>query len=140
MKLAMKAINFSKETLVFAKQFGVTHLSIEAAKFLDERQKGTIQLPKLIEAKKTIESHDLNIGVVLLPFNEGSQFWNTRLGKPGRDEEIEDVCESIKILGNEGIPVVEYVFGLTDCTPGSVEKPTGRGGAISASTSFADRR
>ncbi|MBM3240358.1 TIM barrel protein, partial [Candidatus Poribacteria bacterium] len=50
-------------------------------------------------------------------------------GRPEREQEIEDVCRSIEILGQEGIPVVEYVFNLA-AVFGSESKASGRGGAI----------
>ncbi len=37
-------------------------------------------------------------------------FPNTIYGRPGRDEEIEKVCESIRAAGRVGLPIVEYNF------------------------------
>jgi mannonate dehydratase len=121
--------NFSEESLQFARQLGVTHLKIDSGKLMDEHQRGPVQLPKLLEQKKRVEACGLKIGVALLPQGAGTQHWNVRLGRPEREQEMEDVCRSIEILGNEGIPVVEYVFNLA-AVFGSESKPSGRGGAI----------
>jgi mannonate dehydratase len=81
-----------------------------------------------MKAKERVESHGLRIGVALLPQGAGTQHWNIRLGRPEREQEMEDVCRSIEILGAEGIPVVEYVFNLM-ATWGSEARPSARGGA-----------
>lgn len=128
-KLTLGITDFSEDTFVFAKQMGVTHLKINAGEFMDEFQRGPVQRSKLVKVKNRIESYGLAIGVALLPQIRGSQHWNVRMGLSRREEEIEDVCHSIEILGVEGIPVVEYVFNLTGVW-GSKFKPSARGGAI----------
>jgi mannonate dehydratase len=128
MKLTTSS-DFSEASLKFAKQLGVTHIKINSGELMDERQRGPVQLTKLLRAKQKVEAYGLQIGVALLPQGVGSQHWNIRLGRPEREQEIEDVCKSIEVLGQEGIPVVEYVFNLA-AVFGSESKPSGRGGAI----------
>lgn len=55
-------------------------------------------------------------------------FPNTIYGRPGRDEEIENVQKSIRAAGKAGIPVVEYNFYAHRAIEGYYEE-TGRGGA-----------
>ena len=55
-------------------------------------------------------------------------FNNTIYGRPGRDEEIEKVKQSIQAAGKAGIPVVEYNFYAHRAMEGYYEQ-TGRGGA-----------
>ncbi len=129
MKLTLGVTDFAQERLQYAAQFGVTHLKVDAGAFMDERQRGAVQRSKLLEAKKRVKAHGLQIGVALLPQAAGSQHWNIRLGRPEREQEIEDVCRSIETLGREGIPTVEYVFNLA-AVWGSEWLPTGRGGAV----------
>ncbi len=129
MKLTLGATDLDEEVLRFAAQLGVTHLKVNAGMFLDEQQRGPVQRDKLLAAKRKIEAHGLQIGVVLLPQAAGSQHWNVRLGRPEREREIEDVCRSIETLGREGVPTVEYVFNLA-AVWGSEWLPTGRGGAV----------
>jgi len=128
MKLTTSS-DFSEESFQFAKQLGVTHLKVNAGALMDDNQRGAVQLPKLKEVLKRIEGYGLQIGVALLPQGTGSQHWHIRLGQSEREQEIEDVCRSIEILGQEGIPVVEYVFNLA-AVFGSESKPSGRGGAM----------
>lgn len=55
-------------------------------------------------------------------------FPNTLYGRPGRDEEIEKVKQSIRAAGKAGVPVVEYNFYAHRAIEGYYEE-TGRGGA-----------
>jgi mannonate dehydratase len=123
MKLTIGVQDLSEETLLFAKQFGVTHLKVNPGKFMDEHRKGLVDLPKLREMKRQVEAVDLRIGVALFPRLQS--IW---LGRPERDREIKDVCRSIEMLGGEGITVMEYVFNLT-ATFGTSYQPVARGGA-----------
>ena len=55
-------------------------------------------------------------------------FPKTLYGKPGRDEEIDKVRQSIEAAGKVGLPVVEYNFYAHRAMEGYYEE-TGRGGA-----------
>jgi mannonate dehydratase len=55
-------------------------------------------------------------------------FPNTLYGKPGRDEEIEKVRQSIRAAGKAGLPVIEYNFYAHRAIEGYYEE-TGRAGA-----------
>lgn len=57
-----------------------------------------------------------------------SGFPNTLYGKPGRDEEIEKVRQSIRAAGKVGLPVIEYNFYAHRIVEGYYEE-LGRGGA-----------
>jgi len=64
-------------------------------------------------------------------------FPNTLYGRPGRDEEIDKVQQSIRAAGRAGLPVVEYNFYAHRLVEGYYEA-SGRGGA--GLTSFDDDR
>ncbi len=55
-------------------------------------------------------------------------FPNTIYGKPGRDQEIENIQKSIRAAGRAGLPVIEYNFYAHRATEGYFDEP-GRGGA-----------
>jgi mannonate dehydratase len=55
-------------------------------------------------------------------------FRNTIYGRPGRDEEIEKVIQSIRAAGKAGLPVIEYNFYAHRAMEGYYEQ-TGRAGA-----------
>ena len=54
-------------------------------------------------------------------------FPNTIYGRPGRDEEIDKIRQSIRAAGRAGLPVVEYNFYAHRAMEGYFEE-TGRGG------------
>jgi mannonate dehydratase len=78
------------------------------------------QLQPLVDRLKTSGIALGNLMIVGFP--------NTLYGKPGRDEEIEKVSQSIQAAGRVGIPVVEYNFYAHRAMEGYFEE-TGRGGA-----------
>ena len=55
-------------------------------------------------------------------------FPNTLYGRPGRDEEVDNVRESIRAAGRAGLPVIEYNFYAHRLVEGYYEE-IGRGGA-----------
>lgn len=55
-------------------------------------------------------------------------FRNTIYGRPGRDEEIEKVVQSIRTAGKAGLPVIEYNFYAHRAMEGYYEQ-VGRAGA-----------
>ena len=57
-----------------------------------------------------------------------SGFPNTLYGRPGRDQEIEKIIQSIRAAGRSGLPVIEYNFYAHRITEGYYEE-TGRAGA-----------
>jgi mannonate dehydratase len=57
-----------------------------------------------------------------------SGFRNTLYGRPGRDEEIEKVIQSIRAAGKAGLPVIEYNFYAHRAMEGYHEQ-VGRAGA-----------
>lgn len=55
-------------------------------------------------------------------------FPNTLYGRPGRDEEIEKIRQSIEAAGKVGLPIIEYNFYAHRAMEGYYEE-SGRGGA-----------
>lgn len=74
--------------------------------------------------KERVESHGLKLGNVML-----HDFRDVILGRPGGDKDIENVCESIRVAGKVGIPIVEYNWYALRAMEGYY-KETGRGGTL----------
>jgi mannonate dehydratase len=73
-------------------------------------------------------STDLKAGGLTLGNLMIAGFPKTLYGRPGRDEEIENVRQSIRVAGKVGLPVVEYNFYAHRLVEGYYAE-TGRGGA-----------
>jgi len=71
---------------------------------------------------------DLKAGGLSLGSMMIGGFPNTLYGRPGRDEEIENVSKSIRAAGRAGLPVIEYNFYAHRIVEGYYQE-TGRGGA-----------
>ena len=70
-----------------------------------------------------LKSGGLTLGNMMI-----SGFPNTLYGRPGRDEEIDKVLQSIRAAGRSGLPVIEYNFYAHRLVEGYYEE-MGRGGA-----------
>ena len=71
----------------------------------------------------TLKSAGLTLGNLMI-----GGFPKTLYGRPGRDEEIEKVRQSIRAAGRAGLPVIEYNFYAHRAIEGYYEE-TGRAGA-----------
>jgi mannonate dehydratase len=78
---------------------------------------------QLKEMMDRLKAGGLTLGNLMI-----SGFPNTIYGRPGRDEEIEKVKQSIRVAGKVGLPVVEYNFYAHRITEGYYEE-IGRAGA-----------
>ena len=81
------------------KQLGVDHVIARPPGRIPWQE---TQLKELIDRLK---GHGLTLGNMML-----TGFPNTIYGRPGRDEEIEKVIQSIRAAGKVGLPVIEYNF------------------------------
>lgn len=98
------------------KQLGVDHVLTGGPRIpWDEAQ-----LKQLMD---TIKAAGLSLGNLMI-----AGFPNTIYGKPGRDEEIEKVKESIRAAGKVGLPVIEYNFYAHRIVEGYFEE-IGRAGS-----------
>jgi len=126
MKLGIGAINeLDDERLTFASQLGVEYLIVHAP---------TVHLPgethweldDLAALKQRGESTGLKLyGIENMP---RGFYDKIRMALPGRDEQIENVCTTIRNIGRAGIPVLGYDFNLAGVWR-TERSPTGRGEA-----------
>ena len=83
---------------------------------------------QLKERIDRLKANGITLGNLMI-----SGFNNAIYARPGRDEEIEKVIQSIRVAGKVGLPVVEYNWYAHRASEGYYEE-TGRGG--SGVTSF----
>ncbi len=98
------------------KQLGVDHVLTGGPKipWTEDQIKGMMD---------KLKAGGLTLGNLMI-----SGFPNTIYGRPGRDEEIEKVKQSIRVAGKVGLPVVEYNFYAHRIVEGYYEE-IGRAGA-----------
>ena len=95
------------ENLRYAKQLGVTHIIVHTPRLGD---RGVLEFIGLLQMRKYIESFGLELaGLENLPHDH----WDKVLhGAEGRDEQIENVCETLRNMGRAGIPILGYCFSI----------------------------
>ncbi len=120
MKIALSA-GEDEEHLQFIRQLGLTHVVSSAA-----ATNGVLELDELQRRRDYFQTHGLVWDVIenLPPLC----YDKVMFGQEGRDEQIENVCQSIVNMGKAGIGVLQYQWMLLGGLR-TEYSPTGRGGA-----------
>lgn len=114
---------FDDEGIQFAAQLGVKNIRVNMP---DLPGDGFWDFMDLLRMRTRVEAAGLKLfAIENVPRHFDDK---TRLGLPGRDEQIENYCKTIRNMGRAGIHILGYYFGVltsqrTECSP------TGRGGA-----------
>jgi mannonate dehydratase len=107
MKLGLGLYDCSDDNLTFAKQFGVTDIIAWTPLGIGE---GYWQFDDLLRLRMKVESHGMRLAAIEnLP---REHYDLIRHGLPGRDEQVERVCETIRNIGRAGIPALGYDFNV----------------------------
>ena len=129
------------ENMSFLKQLGVNYLMVATNGNAEQtermpivsklRQSDYYQTKDLIDLKKWVESCGLELCGLL---NISPHRWDKIiLGLPGRDEQIENWCKSLRNMGKAGIPMLHYRWTVEAGAPFANWRTTadtvGRGGA-----------
>ncbi len=134
MKLGSRLNLFEDEEYRFIAQLGVHHVAIHGREELmvEAGERGVVKADQLRNLQETLRSYELELYVFVLPQRYNTQYWHARVGDGTlRDKEIEDVCETVRICGGLGIPVVEWTWYITRvCGRAYPRYETGRGGAL----------
>ncbi len=141
-KLTMPGGNLSDESLRFIAHLGVEWVTaggpgaptytpegrvVRASGDYSEAPWKEEQLRRL---KERVEGFGLKVGNLML-----HDFRDAILGRPGADRDIEKVCESIRVAGKVGIPIVEYNWYALRAMGGYYKEP-GRGGSLLAAHDY----
>ncbi|MBD3292694.1 MAG: TIM barrel protein [Armatimonadia bacterium] len=127
MRLQGEPALFDPDDLAYAAQFGVTGVKICGSDLISRARGNVLHAEDAERIVEQLDEFGIALSVVLLPQGRDTQYWNARLGRPEREQEAEDVCETIRIIGSFGVPVVEWTWSVPDVW-GST-RATGRGGA-----------
>ena len=118
MKLAMTG-RIDDEFLSLARQLGATDIICAGSTNLPS-ERGYYEFQELLLLRKRIEDAGLRWAVlVAIPAHWDDKI---KLGLPGRDEQIDNLCKTLKNMGAAGIPVCGYNFSLRGKDPGQGEQ------------------
>ncbi|OPX24998.1 MAG: hypothetical protein B1H02_02345 [Candidatus Latescibacteria bacterium 4484_107] len=121
MKIAL-SIGTSDEAVRFVKQLGLRHV----VSGLSGTPSGILDFSSLMRTRTFFEAAGLTWDVIEnLPT---THYDKVMFGLPGRDEQIANVCTSIRNMGRAGIGVLQYQWMLLGGLR-TEYSPTGRGGA-----------
>ena len=113
----------TEERLRFAKQIGVTGIIVGAPELPGD---GYWEFNGLLNLRTMVESAGLKLEAIEnLPWRF---YYKAMLGLPGRDEQIENWCKTLRNMGAAGIPILGYNFMPLGVWRTSRDTP-GRGGA-----------
>ena len=137
MKLAMVSRPLAEADLRLARQMGMTDVvtTVPGVTMAPEREQGPpLRYEDLLALRQRVEAQGLRLSVI-----EGYQLSDRiTLGMPGRDEDLERVCESIRNMGRAGIPVYCYNFMAVFNWLRTSNDVVGRGGALVTQFNAAD--
>ena len=109
MKLAMVSRPLAETDLRLARQMGMTDVvtTVPGVTMAPEREQGpALRYEDLLALRQRVEAQGLRLSVI-----EGYQLSDRiTLGLPGRDEDLDRVCETISNMGRAGIPIYCYNF------------------------------
>jgi mannonate dehydratase len=119
-RLTLAIRDLEDSTLRRVRQIGVDHVIMGGPQIPWTENEIRSRMDRLAKA-------GLKLGNMMI-----SGFPNAIYGRPGRDEDIEKVRQSVRAAGKAGLPVVEYNFYAHRIVEGYKEAP-GRGGSGYAS-------
>lgn len=108
MRLALGAIRrLDDEILLFAKQVGATDIIVNTPEEL-QGGPGYYEFKDLVLLRQRVEDAGLRLAAIE---NVPRQwYYKVMLGLPGRDEQIENWCKTLRNMGRAGIPILGYNF------------------------------
>jgi len=139
LKIAKGLRDLHEDTITFFRQMGVEHV-VMPTRFTTERTKRGLvpsadrgpqsdapitpwKTAELKRIKDYLAERELSAEMVHL-----GKFWRVLHGRPDADREIAHIQESIRAVGEAGIPVIEYNFTPLRASEGYDRSETGPGG------------
>lgn len=106
-KLSENLADVNAETLRWLRQLGCAHVIFQGTDSVDTEGKGFWAPGDVRAAWKNCEQAGLVLESMMIPIDF---YRKARLGQDGRDQEIENVCRTIRAAGAEGVPMLEWRF------------------------------
>lgn len=139
MKIGLRSDNGAEDRLEFAKQIGADGASIWASACPGYDERCYLTPGNVREMRERFDRYELELTGIGLG---GSCIKNQLLGLPGRDQEIDNVCQTIRSIGEaygDGAPSPVIIIDQRTTYwapkgpswhPGYERLPAGRGGAV----------
>jgi mannonate dehydratase len=105
--LSENLADVNPETLRWFAQLGGKHVVFQGTDGVDADRKGYWTAADVRAVRKSCEAAGLVLESMMIPIDFYRQ---ARLGKPGRDKEIDNVCRTIRAAGEEGVSLLEWRF------------------------------
>jgi mannonate dehydratase len=119
-----QAARATEEYLAFASQLGVSGVQLNTPDLPGDQR---WELGDLVALRERAEGYGLRLEAIE---NVPNAFYeDAMLGRPGRDQEIENVAVTIRNMGKAGIPILGFNWMPTSVWRTDLA-PVGRGGAI----------
>jgi mannonate dehydratase len=119
-----QAARATDEYLAFARQLGVAGVQLNTPDLPGSRR---WELVDLVALREKVESFGLRLEAIE---NIPNEFYeNAMFGRPGRDEDIENVAATVRNMGRAGIPLLGFHWMPTSVWRTQLA-PVGRGGAV----------
>jgi len=128
-KLSENLADVNPSTLRWLKQLGCQHVIFQGTDRVDSENKGYWTTADILPAKRNCDAAGLTLESMMIPIDF---YRKARLGRAGRDQEIERVCRTIKAVGEAAVPMMEWRFWpdfFWDDRVGYYEVP-GRGDSV----------
>jgi mannonate dehydratase len=106
-KLSENLADVNPGTLRWLKQLGCKHVVFQGTDDVDTDKKGFWSAGDVRAAKKSCEAEGLVLESMLIPIDF---YRKARLAPRARDQEIDNVCKTIRAAGGEGVSLLEWRF------------------------------
>jgi mannonate dehydratase len=106
-KLSENLADVNPDTLRWLEQLGCKHVIFQGTDGVDRDRKGYWTAADIRPLRKRCADAGLVLESMMIPIDF---YRKARLGQPGRDQEIENVCRTIRAAGDEGVPMLEWRF------------------------------
>jgi len=112
-KLSENLHDLSPSTLRWVKQMGCQHVIFQpsallpAVELVEAGKRGYWTVGDIMPLKKRCEEAGLSLESMMLPIDF---YRKARLGEPGGDREVQNVCRTIRSVAEAGVPIMEWRF------------------------------
>jgi len=106
-RLSENLADVNPDTLRWLAQLGCKHVIFQGTDAVDRDRKGYWTSDDIRPVRKACTEAGLVLESMMIPIDF---YLRARLGKAGRDKDVENVCRTVRAAGDEGIPMLEWRF------------------------------